>query len=195
MPDQRKTLPRPPKTPFGSGKRLDDKEVTELKADKIAQAMAEGRLDEFMQSEMPDNEQARKLVSLMMGMTGMMPSMDIPPAEEKKYAADEGRDKADKSQEPSDSNVLPADLMSAAGAGDMNRLKEILAREHKRRSPGADAGEQSAAQEPSGNAPVIEKDVIDRLIRIASDNSVTVDWLILRAIKVYVQEYDKSGRL
>jgi len=33
------------------------------------------------------------------------------------------------------------------------------------------------------------------LLQIAEDNSVSVDWLILRAIKVYVQEYQKTGRL
>jgi hypothetical protein len=37
--------------------------------------------------------------------------------------------------------------------------------------------------------------LIDALIQIARDNSVTVDWLILRAIKVYVHEYQKTGKL
>jgi len=33
------------------------------------------------------------------------------------------------------------------------------------------------------------------MIQIAKDNSVTMDWIILRAIKVYVQEYLKNGKL
>ena len=32
-------------------------------------------------------------------------------------------------------------------------------------------------------------------MQIATDNSVTLDWIMLRAIKVYVQEYRKTGKL
>ena len=41
----------------------------------MAQAAAEGKLDEFLKQEMPDNEYARNLASMMMGMTGMMLNM------------------------------------------------------------------------------------------------------------------------
>ena len=43
--------------------------------------------------------------------------------------------------------------------------------------------------------PAIDKEMIDALVQIASENSVTVDWIILRAIKLYVQEYQKTGKL
>jgi hypothetical protein len=58
--------------------------------------------------------------------------------------------------------------------------------------PGA---ETSPEEEVAAPHPAIDKDVIDALIQIASDNSVTLDWIILRAIKLYVQEYQKTGRL
>jgi len=54
--------------------------------------------------------------------------------------------------------------------------------------PAQEAGFNTA---PSG----IEKEVLDELIKIASANSVTLDWLIMRALKVYMQEYQKTGKL
>ena len=33
------------------------------------------------------------------------------------------------------------------------------------------------------------------LIGIAGDNDVTLDWIMLRAIKVYVEEYRRTGKL
>ncbi len=43
--------------------------------------------------------------------------------------------------------------------------------------------------------PMIDKELIDALIKIAGENSVTLDWMILRAIRLYVQDYEKTGRL
>ena len=43
--------------------------------------------------------------------------------------------------------------------------------------------------------PAIDKELIEALVQIANDNSVTLDWIILRAIKVYVQEYQRTGKL
>ena len=37
--------------------------------------------------------------------------------------------------------------------------------------------------------------IINELIRISADNDVTVDWLMLRAVKLFVEEYRKTGRL
>jgi hypothetical protein len=42
---------------------------------------------------------------------------------------------------------------------------------------------------------MIDKELIDALVRIAADNSVTLDWIIFRAVKVYVEEYRKTGKL
>ena len=50
-------------------------------------------------------------------------------------------------------------------------------------------------QPQSSGMPTIDKDLIDAMVQIAKDNSVTMDWMILRAIKVYIQEYQKTGRL
>jgi hypothetical protein len=73
---------------------------------------------------------------------------------------------------------------------------DLLRREHQKRMPGAEAGpvEEAPAAHPA-DQPAIDKDIIDALIRIASDNSVTLDWIILRAIRVYVEEYRKTGKL
>jgi len=35
--------------------------------------------------------------------------------------------------------------------------------------------------------------MIDAMIEIAKENSFTMDWMILRAIKVYVEEYRRRG--
>jgi hypothetical protein len=43
--------------------------------------------------------------------------------------------------------------------------------------------------------PAIEKELVDAMIKIAKDNSVSADWIILRAIKVYVEEYRRTGKL
>jgi 3-polyprenyl-4-hydroxybenzoate decarboxylase len=32
-------------------------------------------------------------------------------------------------------------------------------------------------------------------MHIASENHVTVDWIIMRALKLYLEEYRKTGRL
>ncbi len=41
----------------------------------------------------------------------------------------------------------------------------------------------------------VDKELIDALVRIVQDISVALDGIILRAIKVYVQEYQKTGKL
>jgi len=33
------------------------------------------------------------------------------------------------------------------------------------------------------------------MLEIASASSVTLDWLILRAMKLYIEEYRKTGKL
>ncbi|MCC6347898.1 MAG: hypothetical protein IT388_11980, partial [Nitrospirales bacterium] len=76
MSREEKPLPKPPSTPFGRKKQFGETESDmNLLSDRLAMAMAEGKLDEYMQKEMPDNEYARSLTMMMMGMTGNMTGM------------------------------------------------------------------------------------------------------------------------
>ena len=140
---EEKPLPKLRKTP----------QTNPLLADELAKAVSEGRLEEFMDQEIPDNEHSRKLVSMMMGMTGMMP---------------------------------PGEIASAAQAGDVKGLTDLLAKEHEKRTdkPGTET-----------NIPSPEQKTLDDLIQIASDNNVSVDWLVMRALSLYITEYRKTGRL
>lgn len=188
MSKQEKPLPKPPNTPFGRKRHFEEDESKDpLIADEMVQAMAEGKLEEFLKKELPDSEYARKLAEMMMGMTGMLPS-GIVSAESKKDEI--------KPSEKSSIPQPPEDVINAVESGDVKGLMELLSREHKKRVP--DEGAVSAEGEktsPSPVSPVIDKDIIDELIRIASDNNLTLDWLMLRAIKSYVQEYKKTGQL
>jgi hypothetical protein len=194
-------LPKPPNSAFGSKKRFEQPdEQTALLADRMAAAMAEGKLDEFIKKEMPDNEYARNLTSLMMGMTGMLPMGEAPTAPP---PVERPRQSSNESAHPE--QVLPeaeapADVLErvskAVEGGDVKSVMELLRQEHSRRSPVSEPGtteESSTASSP--DQPAIDKDQVDALLQIAKDNSVSMDWLILRAIKVYVHEYQKTGKL
>ena len=50
-----------------------------------------------------------------------------------------------------------------------------------------------AEASPAVSAP--EKEVLDSLMKIASENNASIDWLILRALKLYIEEHEKTGRL
>jgi len=196
MSQDEKKLPKPPSTPFGRKQAGEQREEQEpLMADRMAAAMAEGKLEEFLKKEMPDNEHARKLATMMMGMSGMMPAgagfVPDHPA-----AAREGE-----AQPPSQQEV-PEEAMRAIQGGDVKGLMDILRQEHLKRSPetavsGPAETVSSPAAMPSqpGSMPTIDKELIDAVIQIAKDNSVTMDWIILRAIKVYVEEFRKTGKL
>ncbi len=192
MSRKEKPLPTPPNRPFGRGKKSDgEQEKTELTADRMAMAAAEGKLEEFLNREMPDNEYARNLASMMMGMTGMVPGAQPSPAPSENGGAD-----------AAGAAEVPEDVRRAIQGGDVQGLMEMLRREHQKRSPGAEAPEAPPAGsigEPARSSPqdepAIDKELIDALIRIAQDNNVTLDWIILRAIKVYVQDYLKNGKL
>ncbi len=198
MADDKKPLPTPPNTPFGRKKRFGDEENNEdLIADKMGMAMAGGRLEEFMDKEIGDNENARKLASMMMGMSGMSPggvtaqSAPVPP------------DEQEAGTEESPSTPPPEDMMKAAMSGDTKNLAQMLKKEHLRRQ-GADP--EGSEDIPQGNATPeaapeaapeaqMEKQVLIKLIKIASDNKVSVDWVINRALKLYVRDYEGTGRI
>jgi hypothetical protein len=201
MADKNKPLPKPPNKAFGNKKRFEeDDDQSTLIADRMAAAMAEGKLDEFIKQELPDNEYARNLVSMMMGMTGMLPMGGGPasspsPAQQPVAVETIG---AGPEEQISPAAEVPEDVRKAIESGDVKGLKDILRREYLKRTPGAEPGISEEAAQPQTQAsglPAIDKDVIDAMIQIAKDNSVTMDWMILRAIKVYVEEYRKTGKL
>ncbi|MBI5847273.1 MAG: hypothetical protein HZB31_04875 [Nitrospirae bacterium] len=196
MSENEKPLPKPPKTPFGK-KRMSEEEregQAPLMADQMAMAAATGNLDEFMQQNIPDNEHARRLAMMMMGMTGMMPG-GFSGAGAETIQPPAAAAQPERPGEASPETEVPDDVRQAIMSGNMEELKGLLIREHQRRTGSVieapaveEAGFNSA---PSG----IEKEVLDELIKIASTNSVTLDWLIMRALKVFIQEYQKTGRL
>lgn len=197
MSENEKPLPKPPKTPFGK-KRMSEEEregQAPLMADQMAMAAATGNLDEFMQQNIPDNEHARKLAMMMMGMTGMMPG-GFPGAAAETMQPPLVAAQPEQTGEASPETEVPEDVRQAIMSGNMEELKGLLIREHQRRT--GSTIEASPAVEEAGfnTAPSgIEKEVLDELIMIASANSVTLDWLIMRALKVFIQEYQKTGRL
>ena len=203
MADHDKALPKPPNKAFGNKKRFEEEDdQSTLIADRMAAAMVEGKLDEFIKQEWPDNEYARNLTSMMMGMTGMLPMGGGPavspsPAPEQQLATVE-TSRYGPEQRISPAAEVPEDVRKAVESGDVKGLKDILRREYLTRTPGAtfDKSEEAAAlpAQVSG-MPTIDKELIDAMIQIAKDNSVTMDWMILRAIKVYVAEYRKTGKL
>jgi hypothetical protein len=170
-------------------------------ADQLVMAMAEGKLDEFIKKEMPDNEYSKALTMMMMGMTGMTGMMPpggfAPPAEEKKPAT--GPDEATPPESASAAQP-PEDVLKAVHSADVKGLTGLLQREYIKMNPGAEPAD-TAAPARSGEKPApgtpqgMEKALVDQLVSISEENGVTVDWLIMRAMKLYVQEYGKTGRL
>jgi len=187
MKKKQRRLPQPAGTPFGRSGRREEDGPQPLMADALAMAAAEGRLDEFMKREVPDSDYARSLVSMMMGMTGIAyggaagPGTPPGPSPEGKTEAAEGEPKP------------PGEVLRAVAAGDVAGLMGLLRHEHERRTGSTDemAGEQPS--QPAG--PGAEQEVLDSLIGIAEDNGLSVDWVVLRALKLYVEEYRKTGRL
>ncbi len=178
MSEKERPLPRPPVRAFGQ-KEFSEREGTPLMADRLAEALGEGRFEEFMRSEMPDNAYAEKLVAMMMGMTGMIPPENLhhdSPAEGKSTA-------------PSP----PDDLREAVDAGDVKKVMEILSREHDKRP--ASSGQEPESREQRAGQTADEKKMLDDLVKIAADNSVSLDWIIGRAVKLYISDYHKTGRL
>jgi hypothetical protein len=198
MSKKEKPLPKPPNAAFGRKKQFEQpEEQGALLADRMAAAMAEGKLDEFLKQEMPDNDYARNLATMMMGMTGMMPPGGAPafPHATENKEQPLSSEKAASGQTPSAEEV-PEEVRKAIQGGDVRGLMDLLRREHQKRMPGIETkSKEETAVAPPVDQPTIDKELIDALIRIAKDNSVAMDWIILRAIKVYVEEYQKTGKL
>ena len=199
MSKKEKPLPKPSSTPFSRKRTAAENENSEpLMADQMAMAMSAGKLEEYLQKEMPDNEHARKLAEMMMGMTGMMPDGDFQGKSVSKK--DRRPQKADpKANDNKEAAAQPTEeILNAAHAGDVNSLVELLEKEQNKRSGQSDTGtakNKKATGSSSSVSPLIDKKIIDRFIKIAFANNLTLDWLLLRAITRYVQEYKKTGNL
>ena len=165
-------------------------------ADQMAMAMSQGKLDEFLQKELPDNEHARKLAEMMMGMSGMMPSggfsgNPVPKTEEFPKAPEEHGERSSEAR-------APEDIVNAVQAGDLQGLMGLLAKEHAKRTGSSVTDtphEEKNSIAPSSAGPAVDKEVLDLLMKIASDNDLSLDWLFFRALKRYVEEYKKTGNL
>ena len=206
MSESNRPLPTPPRSRFGRDSQEESGPASGMISDRMALAAAEGRLEEFLQHEIPEGDHARNLAMMMMGMSGMMP-MEIPAEPPLAVSAHSP------APPPSDAQTnvspeVPPEVLAAIEQGDVANLMGILRAEHAKRnglgaaeggsqqSPTAPAAAQSSA--PSGAPPAgagIDTAIIDELLRISADNDVTVDWLMLRAVKLYVGEYRKTGRL
>jgi len=157
-----------------------------------------GKLEEFMETEFEGNEHARRLASMMMGMTGINPSVGTRRA----------TGSSEEAQTGSAEGPPPEDVVQAAQAGDVGRLMSMLAREHEKRTGtqvGTAAGsakpktsrKKGAKKEPAAEeaAPGFDRDTLDTLVSISRENGVSIDWLIARAIKLYIRDYKTTGRI
>jgi hypothetical protein len=197
MSKKEKPLPEPSKTAFGRMRHFEKNEENEpLISDQMAKAMAEGKLDEFLQNEIPDNEHARKLTMMMMSMTGLMPP-DSPQSESKTDKVKLDRNpETTSAEEPFSPNRPPGDVINAVQSGDVKGLMGLLYREHQKRIKPEDSNipkEKKHTGYP--DSPIFDNKVINQLIKIASENNVSQDWLMMRALKLYLEEYQKTGRL
>jgi hypothetical protein len=189
MSDKEKSLPRPPSSPFGRRRQPEENAGGPLTADRIALAAAEGRLEEFIRTEIPEGEHAKKLVSMMMGMTGM--------AQGEALKASPGEEPCPIAEADTPCAQPPEDVLKAVHSGDVQALMGLLERERRVRFPDERAGEGSSdeAGQPAVEKGSIEKTTIDFLIKIAEDNDLGLEWVVMRALRVYVEEYRKTGRL
>lgn len=196
MPKKEKPLPKPPSTPFKRKRPFEqgDKRET-LVADQMAMAMSEGKLEEFIKKELPDNEHARKLAEMMMGMTGMMPAGFSGKPEPKKGPSKKAEQPLP-AEKPSHA-APPDDVADAVKSGDVSGLMDILKREHNKRQGGETESVKETKKKaaPSKPQPAIEKEIIEQMLKIAHDNNLSLDWIFFRALKKYVQEYQNTGNL
>jgi hypothetical protein len=209
MTDSGRPLPTPPRSRFGRDSQEDAGPASGMISDRMALAAAEGRLEEFLQHELPEGDHARNLAMMMMGMSGMMP-MEVPSGSPQAVSPHSPAPPAPDAP-TAGAPEAPPEVLAAIQQGDVANLMGILRAEHAKRS-GTGAGVDEApgvlgAAEPQVGSPThsappsaegragIDAAIIDELIRISADNDVTVDWLMLRAVRLYVEEYRKTGRL
>ena len=197
MPKKERGLPKPKKTPFGKKRHENEGQDDLLMADRMAVAAAEGKLNEYLEQEMPEGEYAKKLATMMMGMSGILPQEGGLPVDEEALSSPSEAAETAQVQEGEADRAVPEDVVNAVQSGDVEKLKELLAREKQRRTP--DSVEASGeAPNPEQSQPaqsMIEKDMLDTLMKVAFENKLSIDWLMARALKLYLEEYQKTGRL
>ncbi len=190
-------LPKPKKTPFGKNRHENEGQDDLLMADMMALAAAEGRLNEYLEKEIPEGEYARKLTTMMMGMTGILPQEGVFPVEDHQKSPSSEAAETASVTEGGAAPAVPEDVAEAVRAGDVEKLKELLAREKQKLDPDSKEVSVEALQsgQPQSDPSMIDKDMLDSMIKVAFDNKVSVDWLMARALKIYLEEYQKTGRL
>jgi hypothetical protein len=197
MSKKEKDLPKPKKTPFGKKRHENEGQDDLLMADRMAMAAAEGKLDEYLEQEIPEGEYGKKLAMMMMGMTGILPQEGGLSADEQAQRIPSEAAQTGQAKEQDAASAVPQDVVNAVQAGDVEKLKELLAREKQRRTPDTveERGEGSVPEQCQQSPSMIEKDMLDALMKIAFENKLSIDWLMARALKLYLEEYQKTGRL
>ena len=195
MSKKERVLPTPGKTPFRRKKHEDQGQDDLLMADKMAMAAAEGKLDEYLKQEMPEGEYPKKLAMMMMGMTGVLPNEGGLPVDGESLSSSSGPAEAGQAQEGGEAPAVPEDVVNAVQSGNVEKLKELLAREQQSRGPEAVEMGKEALKAGEPQPSMLEKDMLDALMKIAFENKLSIDWLMARALKLYLEEYQKTGRL
>jgi len=197
MSKKERDLPKPGKTPFGRKRPENEGQDDLLMADQMAMAAAEGKLNEYLEQAIPEGEYAKKLAMMMMGMTGILPHEGGLPVDEEALRSPSEATETGQVQEGSAVPAVPEDISNAVKAGDVEKLKELLAREKQIRAPdsGDMSGEALKAGQPQPLPSMLEKDMLDTLMKVAFENKLSIDWLMARALKLYLEEYQKTGRL
>lgn len=188
MSDKNKPLPTPPNRKRMFQENEAGSRGADIIADKLMAASAEGRLEDMLKEIAGDNENSRRLAMMMLGMSGMSPVQNqkspvkTPPA-------------------PPAPDMPPSDVINAAQSGDVAKMIDLLKREHSAKA-GGDAGMDSSDNTPSagitadqGDKTLFDQATLDSLIEMARQNNVSMDWLIGRAVSLYVKDYEKTGRL
>lgn len=196
--EKERPLPRPPRKKAERG-FSGREEAGGLMFDKLQEAVAQGRVEEFMEENMPEGQYSRKLAEMMMGMSGA-------PLALRPERPEEGNGPGMKEAERPTLKV-PKDVLQAAMEGNVNTLSDLLKREQghpaaptRRKKSAPPSGEGKALPgEKEGreekNGSLLEKEVIDSLLEISVDNNLPMDWLIYRALKLYIKKYRETGQL
>lgn len=203
MSRKEKPLPSPPSP--GSRFKEEDRASAPLMADQMAMAAAAGKIEQFMEEALPDNEHARKLAAMMMGMSGMMPPVqaEASPAAGQDRPRNQTQDQtspgAADERNPENPDAPPLDeVYEAVRNADVKGLMGLLRQEHSKRSGDSATGTETGPQQqpPQQPSPAsIEKMLLERVMAIAFEHDLTPDWVVMRALKLYVEGYEKTGRL
>ena len=91
---------------------------------------------------------------------------------------------------------MPEDVRKAIQDGDVQGLMGLLRQEYEKRTgETAPVPEAPAQPSPAEELPPEERKTMEKLLEIAQANKVTLDWVVLRALKLYIEEYGRTGRL